>query len=120
MQKVPGPATHTILVYYKAKYMFPTWSSNLILSAQETWKIIWIKIYVYRHIHIATYGNFKIAESCENFMPFKYILVNEDKVIFFNIERTWTFKAKKIHEEILSTFNYLKDTSLVRMHSVQF
>lgn len=53
-------------------------------------------------------------------MPFKYILVNEDKVIFFNIEKKWTFKAKKIHEVILSTCNYLKDTSLVRMHNVQF
>lgn len=100
MQKVPGPVIHTILVYYKIKYTFPTRSVMLfyLLKTPEKlyrYKYICIHIYVYVYIYTAICGNFIITESCENFMPFKYILVNEDKVIFSTLKINELSKSRK-------------------------
>lgn len=41
-------------------------------------------------------GNFKIVESCEKFMPFQCILVNEDKVIFSTMKINELSKSRKV------------------------
>lgn len=55
-------------------------------------------LYQYRCVcvYTAICGNFKIVESCEKFMPFQCILVNEDKVIFSTLKINELSNSRKV------------------------
>lgn len=86
-KKVPSPAIHTILVYYKIKYSFshdPLMLFYLLKTPEKLYRYKCVRIYIYTHCY--WWELYIIVESCEKFMPFKCILVNEDNVIFSTLK----------------------------------